>query len=261
MKKVVKIILILFFVFNIKLVAQAETTISFQATDEADNFKELIIGVDPEATEGIDTALSESELPPPPPSEIFDARLELPTGVPSNVDIRNGDESFSEEIEYHIKWQLGENSEAFTLSWFLPENLTLTLRDPFGGNVVNATFDPGESSYTVSNEELTQLNIIIQENVTDINNENSQLTYSLNQNFPNPFNPSTKIEFELKEASDVNLKVYNLVGKLVNTIVERRLSAGRHQYTFDASNLSSGIYLYKLQADGFESVKKMTLIK
>jgi hypothetical protein len=85
--------------------------------------------------------------------------------------------------------------------------------------------------------------------------------YALRQNYPNPFNPNTSIGFDLVEAGTANLKVYNLMGQEVATLVSGELSAGRHQVNFDATNLPSGIYLYRLKVNGFVSEKKMLLLK
>ncbi|MBO6620977.1 MAG: T9SS type A sorting domain-containing protein [Balneola sp.] len=86
-------------------------------------------------------------------------------------------------------------------------------------------------------------------------------TYSLNQNYPNPFNPSSTIRFGIPEAAVVKLEVYNLLGQRVKSLINTRKSAGFHTVTFDASDLSSGMYIYRIQAGDFVSIKKMTLIK
>lgn len=90
--------------------------------------------------------------------------------------------------------------------------------------------------------------------------------FNLAQNFPNPFNPSTKISFGLAVDSKVKLSVYNLLGEQMAVIVNSDLSAGKHDINFDASNLNSGVYFYKLEANGidgknFTSTKKMILTK
>jgi hypothetical protein len=86
-------------------------------------------------------------------------------------------------------------------------------------------------------------------------------TYVLEQNYPNPFNPSTTIEYYLPKSAQVNLSIYNVLGQEVTTLVNTRQSAGEQRFVFDASQLSSGVYFYKLQADDFVQVKKMLLMK
>jgi predicted GH43/DUF377 family glycosyl hydrolase len=92
-------------------------------------------------------------------------------------------------------------------------------------------------------------------------NENQPNNYVLQQNYPNPFNPSTTIEFTLPKSEYVELKVYNILGKTVATLVSNKLIQGNHSYQFDGKNLGSGIYYYQLIAGDYREVKKMILIK
>ena len=87
------------------------------------------------------------------------------------------------------------------------------------------------------------------------------ISFSLGQNYPNPFNPSTTIEFTLPKSENVELKVYNILGKEVATLVSNKLNQGNHTYTFDGMNLASGIYYYQLVAGDYREIKKMILIK
>jgi hypothetical protein len=86
-------------------------------------------------------------------------------------------------------------------------------------------------------------------------------TYVLAQNYPNPFNPVTNITFALPTSSDVNLTVFDMAGRMVKTLVNGYVNAGSYDVTFDASNLSSGVYFYQLSADNTNIVKKMVLMK
>jgi N-acetylneuraminic acid mutarotase len=86
-------------------------------------------------------------------------------------------------------------------------------------------------------------------------------SYSLSQNYPNPFNPSTKISFSLPKAGSVKLVVYDILGKEVTTLVNDYRTAGTHSVEFNASNLASGVYLYRIEAGDFRDVKRMILIK
>ena len=85
--------------------------------------------------------------------------------------------------------------------------------------------------------------------------------YALHQNYPNPFNPETNITFDLVAAGNVTLSVYNLMGQEVAMLVNGMQEAGRHSVSFDASHLPSGVYLYKLEANGFSAQMKMMLMK
>ena len=86
-------------------------------------------------------------------------------------------------------------------------------------------------------------------------------SYSLSQNFPNPFNPSTTISFNIPTSSFVNLKVYNSLGKEVALLVSEQLNSGSYNIGFDASGLNSGVYFYTLETSDFRDTKKMLLIK
>ena len=83
----------------------------------------------------------------------------------------------------------------------------------------------------------------------------------LSQNYPNPFNPNTTIKFTLPEPGFVTLKVYNLLGEEVITLVSEELNSGHYKYIWNASGLSSGIYFYRLQAGNFVNTKKTLLLK
>ncbi|MBI1803971.1 MAG: T9SS type A sorting domain-containing protein, partial [Ignavibacteriae bacterium] len=84
-------------------------------------------------------------------------------------------------------------------------------------------------------------------------------SFALNANYPNPFNPSTLISYNLPEESNAHLVVYNLLGQQVATLVNEVQSEGAHSVTFDASNLPSGVYYYRLEAAGLSQVQKMLL--
>jgi len=93
-----------------------------------------------------------------------------------------------------------------------------------------------------------------------INNE-TPVKYYLSQNFPNPFNPVTKVNYGVLKASNVKITVFDLLGKNVATLVNGYQAAGNYYTMFDASKYSSGIYYYKIEAGDFVEVKKMSLIK
>lgn len=92
-------------------------------------------------------------------------------------------------------------------------------------------------------------------------NRNIPVEFSLSQNYPNPFNPSTKIQYSISSQQNVTLKVYNILGKEVATLVNEEKPAGTYEVFFNGSNLSSGIYFYKLQSGSFVETRKLTLLK
>ena len=134
------------------------------------------------------------------------------------------------------------------------------------GEIIIAGTVYGKASY-----ELTEIiaqgradNIIMKftdfpTDITEFNN--IPLNSSLSQNFPNPFNPNTKINFVLPKSSRVLLKVYNLLGQEKVTLINKELSAGNHEVNFDGLALASGIYFYRIQAGEFIQTKKMILLK
>ncbi|MCX6152176.1 MAG: T9SS type A sorting domain-containing protein [Ignavibacteriales bacterium] len=100
-------------------------------------------------------------------------------------------------------------------------------------------------------------------NTSEVEKENSLNpdTYTLKQNFPNPFNPTTQINFSIKKAGVVSIKIYNILGKEIATLVNGNLPAGNFNVEWNAANAESGIYIYKLQTEKFTDAKKMVLLK
>ncbi len=97
-------------------------------------------------------------------------------------------------------------------------------------------------------------------------NQLSVTSYQLAQNYPNPFNPSTTINFALPEAAEVSLKIYDIAGQMVQTLVDGVVQAGRHQVVWDGTNqygvlVASGVYFYQLRAGEFKQVRKMSLVR
>ena len=85
--------------------------------------------------------------------------------------------------------------------------------------------------------------------------------YNLSQNYPNPFNPSSKIKFQIAEQGNVQLLVYDILGRNVATLVNEKMQPGVYEADFDGSKFSSGVYFYKLIANNFNGTKKMELVK
>lgn len=98
---------------------------------------------------------------------------------------------------------------------------------------------------------------------TDVNETqgNFPVEYILEQNYPNPFNPNTTIKFSIPENSFVSLKVYNVLGKEVSSVISEEMNAGTYEVNFNGNNLSSGVYFYKLETENFVKTNKMILMK
>ncbi len=106
--------------------------------------------------------------------------------------------------------------------------------------------------------------VIESDKATDIKTENNHIPnkLKLNQNYPNPFNPSTKISFSVPpNASRVKLEIYDILGRTIETLINREMPPGNYSVNFDATNLPSGIYIYKLSANNLVKIKKMVLQK
>jgi len=98
--------------------------------------------------------------------------------------------------------------------------------------------------------------------LTDVNDENAVVnSFVLEQNYPNPFNPSTRIGYQIAKDDFVTLKVYDIIGNEVATLVNSQQPAGKYSVDFNAAKLPSGIYLYRLQAGNYIQTRKMTLVK
>jgi len=162
-------------------------------------------------------------------------------------------------------------------AWNVTENSTLTiLADPEGisgqtvanivGNGNDVHYDAGltENAYLGGQVySLVNGGVLTPASVSSVDNSPSNVPagWALDQNYPNPFNPSTIIPFELGKKSHVTIEVYNVQGQRVAVLVNQDLGAGSYEIPFDGSNLTSGIYFYRLNANGFIETKKMVFQK
>lgn len=140
-----------------------------------------------------------------------------------------------------------------------------SVTDSTGNDVYSGVFAMTAGNHTLtlsgSNVNIDYVQLIKEEVVAGVATGTEPFTYALEQNYPNPFNPTTTINFSLMKASNVELTVYNILGQRVVTLVNGQLAAGTHTVKFNAVNLASGVYFYRLEAGGFVSNKKMMLLK
>ena len=163
--------------------------------------------------------------------------------------------------KFLLKWKVSAYNNAvqiITLNdtiWFAPDNWIV--QDIIPGQYVNNLTFLGVSPFSIPGLD-TRLTDQI---VTVAREELTPSDFSLEQNYPNPFNPTTKFQYTIGSRQFVTLKVYNLLGKEVATLVNEEKPAGKYEAEFDGAGLQSGVYFYELKARSFTETKKMILIK
>ncbi|WP_234573345.1 choice-of-anchor Q domain-containing protein [Rhodohalobacter sp. 614A] len=181
-------------------------------------------------------------------------------------------QSVPSRLEEALRIPLGiETTESgtFTLDWNLPEahrfGGTYYLKDIQAGQVME--LHPGSVySFEIAEDQdapAPRFELLIAPSGIDGLSELGAVPerFELAQNYPNPFNPTTVISYQLPVSSEVRLEVYDMLGRNVATLVNEQVAAGRHSVHFDASHLSSGIYLYRLAAGNQVMTKKLTVVK
>ncbi|KUG25451.1 hypothetical protein ASZ90_004727 [hydrocarbon metagenome] len=145
----------------------------------------------------------------------------------------------------------------------LEQNPNLTYDEVF--EVLKNTAIADDITRAVPNNEFgygrIDVHAALQSIITSVDDNSVPVEYNLSQNYPNPFNPSTTLSFSIPKQTYVSLKVYDVLGKEVTELVNEEKSAGNYKIDFDASNLSSGIYIYTLKSNEFIKARKMMLIK
>jgi hypothetical protein len=179
--------------------------------------------------------LSQYELPPAPPTGMFDIRFESGR--------------IAEDINSSMK-TIDMSGITYPLTVKV-EGMNIRLQDETG-KTVNANLKSGQD-IVISDATINKLMVT---------GELIPTVYALEQNYPNPFNPSTTIEFSLPEnVSNVKLSIYNTLGEKVAELVNSSLQAGRYSYQWNAQNVATGMYIYELRTDKFISSKKMMILK
>jgi hypothetical protein len=147
-------------------------------------------------------------------------------------------------------------------------NITSAVVFPDSSQDVEVTFTPtgalsfnGKIEITHNAAGSPDSVIVTGDGVTGVDEELQPLTYKLDQNFPNPFNPSTKIKYSVPQPSNVTIKVFDILGREIETLVNEEKPIGTYELTWNAANLPSGVYFYQLKAGNYKAVKKMILMK
>ncbi|MHB1688232.1 MAG: T9SS type A sorting domain-containing protein [Ignavibacteriaceae bacterium] len=187
----------------------------------------------------------------------------------NNVNVNPG---FSASMEdraissfLHYVYLIRSNGLGSSLWWYNPTGSVYPLTQPVPENL--AYSNTSLQSAGTDGFALGDLNWFPEQHnqwlVTDVKKEKgfAPTEYSLDQNYPNPFNPSTFISYSLQKEGNVSLKVFNILGQEVNTLVNKVQTAGSYKVSFNANSLSSGVYFYTLSTNGFMQIKKMMLLK
>ena len=172
--------------------------------------------------------------------------------------VTNSDNSWNDAKEKGFSIQANSGFTTYIIDMSDVPGWSGTLKqlriDPCNGSPGTGSFQidyvhvsSGMFKYSINNKELT--------------NNQTPTSFTLSQNYPNPFNPSTEIQYSIPKSGLVTLKVYNMLGQEIVTLVSQKQQAGSYTVNFDASKLASGVYLYRIQAGDFSLTKKMTLLK
>ncbi len=149
---------------------------------------------------------------------------------------------------------LPDNNEGTTTSYQI--NFDFSKNEPHAGDTLHIV-----TYKTLTSNDAFRFAVGSNDIITGIDKSSVPGKYELSQNYPNPFNPTTTIEYQVAKAGHVTLRVFNILGQKVATLVDSYKNAGKHITNFDASQLASGIYIYSLKVNDFTSVKKMVLLK
>jgi aminopeptidase N len=222
---------------------------------------------------------------------------DLKYGVATTEDFQEVAESvYGQSLDYFFQeWIYGENEPTYTAGWSntsLGSNqyrIDLNISQATNSNPAFFTMpvqikiitSDGDTIVTVFNNQQDQdFDIIVNGEptsivfdpknwilknpvniVTNIGDQTQPDDFGLEQNYPNPFNPSTKIKYQIADAGIVNLRIYDVLGNEIATLINKEMQAGSYEVEFDASNLPSGIYYYTLNAGEFTQTRKMILLK
>ena len=189
-------------------------------------------------------------------SEVVPVELTSFSATTNNNDVILNWSTATELNNYGFEVQRSVASSEFVTVGFVNGNGTTTEARSY--RFVDAGLSAGSYTYRLKQVDFDGTFSYSNEVNVDVT---APIQFELAQNYPNPFNPSTTIKFAIPQSSEVTLKVYNALGQEVSTLINQFMESGVHTINFDASSLNSGIYFYKLDANQFSDVRKMTLIK
>jgi mannose/cellobiose epimerase-like protein (N-acyl-D-glucosamine 2-epimerase family) len=168
-----------------------------------------------------------------------------------------------EPVTLHYYYEPLNYNREFLLTPLAIKDTNLIISQVLKDGQAYANFDPNDRTLSLPSGEWGHFEVTYQPvNTSGVSDEYVLLDeFELHQNYPNPFNPSTTIKYEIKELADVELKVFDILGREIITLVNEQNPPGSYEIEFNASHLTSGVYFYQLTADSFVDTKKMMLLK
>jgi hypothetical protein len=265
--------------------AQTSSLFYLKIADDAGGHDSLIYGNNTSATFGLDGALGEFNTPPDPPG--FFAKFQCPRSpVPSDwgtgllhKDLRHLPENYSSTrvdtfILYFKNDDTGATHANALLTWsgclyydsmiMVPPSTNSINMLTHNNTLLSDFYDPEGNNPTAP---VVKVKIFVYgirppfDEVKDHSKKQLPTSFALYQNYPNPFNPSTIIQFDIPTTSFVSLKIYNILGQEVATLVNEIRTPGKYSADFDGSKLSSGIYFYRLMVGSVVETRKMVVVK
>lgn len=175
------------------------------------------------------------------------------------------------ETDVILAWNPSLRAESYDVQ--LSDDPEFETRVAEGTNLENTEFEVSGLQYATSyywkvrarnasgHSEWSEISRFTTVRETSAGAEDVPLEFALNPNYPNPFNPATVIGFQLPVEADVTIEVYDMLGRRVEVLVNETTPAGNYEIIFDASRLTSGVYVYRMRAGSFSQTRSMTLVK
>jgi hypothetical protein len=226
------------------------------------------IGFNDLASDGIDQAVGEREVPPWPPAEVLEARLAAGGTNGLYLDLRSPGAG---SHDFEMIWQAGSGGYPVTLAWnpdLIPEGFSLTISDNLDGSFIGPIDMGSISSVTVQDcmSFITGVRVTASVSGAGTKASASITKFDLRQNVPNPFSRETSIVYDLPNKCVADVSIYDASGRKVRVLTCGNQQAGRHTLAWDGrdeagSGVSAGVYFCRMQAEDYTKIRKILLVR
>ncbi len=259
---------------------------SVVVTDNGAGRDTLWFGFDPTGTYGLNTPLCEIELPPAPPTGVFDVRwvntpghdgMDTPAGLGQGFKQDYRALAAGVTDTFKVKFQPGDGGYPFHFRWATAGVIAIydsaVLQDEFGGILLRVRMDLQDSALVTSPALSSLLLIAKGQKTTSVEPISNEIPseFALSQNYPNPFNPTTTIRFAVKQFAKTDVAVFDILGRKIATLVSEPLAPGVYSVNWNGKNdlgvtVASGIYLLRMTAvddqnGSFTAMRKLVFMK